>query len=199
MSSLSRERRALLIVDMQEGLFNGPDKPHDAPRVLANISRLIAHARNARAPVFAARHVGPPGSPIEPGSPLTQLLPALGIDPAIDTVFEKRRPNCFTGTALAQWLSTANVGELVIAGMKTEYCVDATCRAAADMGFHALLVADAHTTMDTPVLPAASIIEHHNRTLSGPFVKLVSTAYCTRAWNPSSTSLPRERLVSRSS
>ena len=45
-------------------------------------------------------------------------------------------------------------------------------------GVQALLVADAHTTMDTPVLIAASIIEHHNRTLSGPFVRLVRTADC---------------------
>lgn len=179
MASLSRERRALLIIDMQEGLFNGPEKPHEGPRILANISELIARARTAGAPVFAARHVGPPGSPIEPGSALTQLLPALAIDQAIDTVFDKQRPSCFSGTRLAQWLADAEARELVIAGMKTEYCVDTTCRAAADLGFQPLLVADAHTTMDTPVLSAASIIEHHNRTLSGPFVKLVHTADCT--------------------
>lgn len=175
---MPRLARALLVIDMQEGLFNGPKTPFDGLRVLANIAELIARARKARAPVFAARHVGPPGSPIEPGSPLTQLLPALAIDPDIDCVFEKRRPSCFAGTDFAQQLAYANVGELVIAGMQTEYCVDSTCRAAGDLGFQALLVADAHTTMDTPVLSAASIIEHHNRTLSGPFVKLVSTADC---------------------
>ncbi|MCX5542781.1 isochorismatase family protein [Paraburkholderia sp. CNPSo 3076] len=71
MPSLARERRALLIIDMQEGLFNGPNSPFEGQRVLANIKQLIAEARKARAPVFAARHVGPPGSPIEPGSPLT--------------------------------------------------------------------------------------------------------------------------------
>ena len=170
--------RALLVIDMQEGLFNGPHAPFDGQRVLANIVQLIAKARESRAPIFAARHVGPPGSPIEPDSPLTHLLPALAIDPAIDNVFEKRRPSCFSGTGLAQRLASANVRELVIAGMQTEYCVDSTCRAAGDLGFKALLVADAHTTMDTPVLRAASIIEHHNRTLSGPFVKFVSTADC---------------------
>ena len=67
---------ALLVIDMQEGLFNGPNKPFDGQRVLANIAGLIAKARKARAPIFAARHVGPPGSLIEPGSPLTHLLPS---------------------------------------------------------------------------------------------------------------------------
>jgi nicotinamidase-related amidase len=179
MASSSRQRRALLVIDMQEGLFNGPEKPYEGTRILANINRLIDAAHKAGSPVFAARHVGPPGSPIEAGSPLTQLLPALAIDPAADTVFDKRRPNCFAGTGLAQWLAQAQVGEIVIAGMKTEYCVDATCRAAIDLGFQALLAADAHTSMDTPVLRASSIIEHHNRTLSGPFVTLLNTADCS--------------------
>jgi nicotinamidase-related amidase len=178
MSALSGKRRALLVIDMQEGLFNGPEKPYEGQRILDNINQLIAQARNAGAPVFAARHVGPPGSPIEPGSTLTQLLQQLAIDPALDTVFDKRRPNSFIGTGLAERLADANVGEIVIAGMKTEYCVDATCRAAADLGFPALLAADAHTSMDTPALPAASIIAHHNLTLNGPFVRLVNTADC---------------------
>lgn len=170
--------RALLIIDMQMGLFHGPEKPYDGERVLTNINTLIDRAHQAQAPVFAARHTGPAGSPIEPGSPLTQLLPALHLDNARDRVFDKTRPSCFVGTPLAQWLREANVNELVIVGMKTEFCVDTTCRAAAELGFTPLLVADAHTTMDTPVLSAEAIIAHHNRTLGGPFVKLLSTDDC---------------------
>ncbi|HVW51940.1 MAG TPA: cysteine hydrolase family protein [Trinickia sp.] len=172
------QRRALLIVDMQVGLFNSPETPHHGAQVLANINELIGKARRVGAPILAARHTGPLGSPIEPGSPLTQLLPDLAIDAMADTVFDKRRPNCFLGTELADALRAASVDELVIVGMKTEYCIDATCRAAADLGFQPVLVADAHTSMDTPVLSAQRIIDHHNRTLNGPFVRLVSTAEC---------------------
>ncbi|AJG22699.1 Isochorismatase [Cupriavidus basilensis] len=100
------------------------------------------------------------------------------MDAVADTVFDKTRPSCFAGTGLAGWLSDAGVAELVIVGMKTEYCVDTTCRAAAALGFRPVLVADGHTCMDTPVLPAQAIIAHHNRTLSGPFVKLVNAADC---------------------
>lgn len=64
---------------------------------------------------------------------------------------------------------------LVIVGMKTEYCVDTTCRAAADLGFEVVLVSDAHSTTDSAVLNATQIIAHHNATLAGPFVKLMTT------------------------
>ncbi|MEM5328741.1 cysteine hydrolase family protein [Paraburkholderia sp. JHI2823] len=178
MRSPKPQRRALLIVDMQVGLFNGPETPHDGAQVLANINELIGKARRVGAPIFVARHTGPKSSPIEPGSPLTQLLPDLAVDAMADTVFDKTRPNCFLGTGLADSLRAASVDELVIVGMKTEYCIDATCRAAADLGLRPVLVADAHTSMDTPVLSAQSIIDHHNWTLNGPFVRLVSTAEC---------------------
>ena len=170
------KRPALLIIDMQVGLFNSPDNPYGRDRVLANINQLIQKAREAGAPIFAARHTGPLGSPIEPGSPLWQLLPDLKVDADADTVFDKTKSSCFLGTGLAERLAEAGVNELVIVGMKTQYCIDTTCRVAAELGFEPVLVADGHTCMDTPALPAKAIIEHHNATLNGPFVKLRNTA-----------------------
>ncbi|AOR70258.1 isochorismatase [Burkholderia stabilis] len=178
MSEAPSPKRALLVVDMQVGLFHGPDRPHDGDRVLANINRLIGRAHEAGAPVFAVRHTGPAGSPIAPDSPLTTLLPELAIDATRDTVFTKTRSSCFAGTQLAEWLRAAGIGEIVVAGMKTQYCIDTTCRAAADLGFRVALVADAHTCMDTPALPAERIVAHHNATLDGPFATLTTTDTC---------------------
>jgi len=146
--------------------------------VLANIQQLIRQARQQHVPIYAVRHTGPAGSPIAPGAPLAALLPELAIDTARDIVFDKTRPSCFAGTRLAEWLHAAGIGEIVIAGMKTQYCVDTACRAAADLGFRAVLVADAHTCMDTPALPAERIIAHHNATLGGPFAMLTTTEAC---------------------
>lgn len=178
MSERHSPRRALLVIDMQRGMFGGPVAPYEGGRIIDNINHLIARARDAGAPIFAARHTGPKGSPIEPGSPLSQLLPELAVNAATDTVFDKTRPNCFHGTGLQAWLAEAGIGELVIAGMKTEYCIDTTCRAAADLGIRPILIADAHTSMDSAVLSAKAIIEHHNLTLSGPFATLLNAADC---------------------
>ncbi|ROL69319.1 cysteine hydrolase [Pseudomonas chlororaphis] len=176
MPSALIRRPALLIVDMQVGLFNGPDKPYQRERVLDNINQLIRRAHQAGAPIFAMRHTGPEGSPIAAGSPLWQLLPTLELDEQQDVLLNKARPSCFAGTDLAERLHAAQVNELVIVGMKTQYCIDSTCRASGDLGFAAVLVEDAHTCMDTPVLGAKGIIAHHNATLNGPFVRLAKTA-----------------------
>lgn len=126
---------ALLIIDMQVGLFHGPEKPYQGERILANIRRLVVQARTNQVPIFAVRHTGPQGSPIAAGSPFWQLLPALELDADIDTLFDKFRPNAFHGTDLARQLQSARVEELYVVGMKSQFCIDSTCRSAADLGF----------------------------------------------------------------
>ncbi|MBG0520772.1 cysteine hydrolase [Enterobacter cloacae] len=166
---------ALLIIDMQQGLFRGPASPCSADTVLNNICLLIARARQAQVPIFFASHIGPDNTPFSEQSPLTQLIPELDVNNEVDTVFTKRYPSCFRDTGLQVLLNQRGVKQLVIAGMKTEFCVDTTCRAAPESGFATVLISDAHTTMDNDVLSATDIIAHHNKTLAGPFVTL-STA-----------------------
>ena len=167
---------ALLIIDMQTGLYDGPEKPFERERVLATINLLILRARLSGAPIFVAHHTGPAGSPIEAGSPLWQLCHGLEVDESRDHLFNKTRPSCFLGTNLEAQLKAAQVNELVIVGMKTQFCLDTTCRVAVELGFAVVLPEDGHTCMDTPALKAEAIIEHHNATLAGAFVKRARAA-----------------------
>ncbi len=167
---------ALLIIDMQTGLYDGPEKPFERERVLATLNLLIQRARHAGAPIFFARHTGPAGSPIAAGSPLWQLWHELEVDESRDHLFNKTRPSCFLGTNLEQQLRAAQVKDLVIAGMKTQFCIDTTCRVAVELGFSVVLPEDGRTCMDTPALKAEAIIEHHNATLAGAFVKRTCAA-----------------------
>ncbi|AZE83745.1 Isochorismatase [Pseudomonas orientalis] len=167
---------ALLIIDMQTGLYDGPDRPFERERLLTNINQLARRARRVNVPVFFARHTGPAGSPIEAGSPAWQLWHELDVDETRDQLFNKTRPSCFLGTGLAQQLVAAQVDELVIVGMKTQFCIDTTCRVAVELGFSVVLPEDGHTCMDTPALSARAIIDHHNATLAGAFVRRVKLA-----------------------
>jgi len=167
---------ALLIIDMQTGLYDGPDKPFERERVLGTINSLIGRAREAGAPILVARHTGPAGSPIAAGSPNWQLWQGLQVDETHDHLFDKTRPSCFLGTDLARRLRALEVNRLVIVGMKTQYCIDTTCRVAVELGFSVVVPEDAHTCMDTPALKAEAIIAHHNATLAGAFGLSVKAA-----------------------
>ncbi|MEG0969323.1 MAG: isochorismatase family protein, partial [Pseudomonas sp.] len=87
-------------------------------RILANIQRLIAQARQNQVPIFAVRHTGPQGSPIAAGSPFWQLLPELELNAATAHLIDKSRPNAFHGTDLAQQLQSRKIENLYFVGMK---------------------------------------------------------------------------------
>lgn len=59
-----------------------------------------------------------------------------------------------------------------IAGMQTDYCINATSRRAADLGYRPILAADAHTTFDEGDQTAEEIIARHNRDLADASVDL---------------------------
>jgi len=152
---------ALLVIDMQVGLVEGAYQKHD---VVARLADLVEEARATETSVVFIQHEEEDYPQMRPGAPEWQfhhaLAPAAG-----ELVIHKRASDAFYRTSLRQELAARGVRHLVITGMQTELCVDATCRRAISEGFNVTLVADGHTTEDTAILSAAQIIAHHNLTL----------------------------------
>jgi nicotinamidase-related amidase len=164
---------ALIIIDVQRGMFAFPEmQPHDGKGTVARIANLLAAARATSAPVFFVQHAGEAGHPLEPGSAGFHFHQALS-PLAGELVTVKQHCNAFQETELEAALRNAGIGRIVVTGMQTNYCVDTFVRAAKERGFALRLVADGHTTFDTPVLSAAQVIAHHNHTLEGSFAELV--------------------------
>lgn len=87
----------------------------------------------------------------------------------LSVVFEKRPPNAFEMTDFPDSLRDCGAYRVVTTGMKTQYCVHSTCRAACGLSFDAVMIADDHTCSGTPVMKAEDIVVRHNATLDGPF------------------------------
>lgn len=166
---------ALLVIDMQRGLFDQVQPPHEGDAVLGRIADLLRRARDAGVPVLHVRHDGGAGDPLERGTAGWEIHPAV---PPRDgePVIDKDRCSAFDRTDLHARLAALEVDRLVVAGMQTEFCIDTNCRAAHALGYAVILVSDAHTTFDTPSLTAAQVIEHHTRILHwGGFVEPVTS------------------------
>ena len=90
------------------------------------------------------RHVwdAPDAEFMRPGTQGIEIHPAVA--PAEgELVLEKENPNSFLDTGLEQELRERGTEQLVVAGMMSSMCVDATVRAAADLGFSPTVVHDA--------------------------------------------------------
>ena len=89
-----------------------------------------------------------------------------------DAVIQKCHSDAFQDTNLQHELKSQGIERLIITGIQTEYCVDATCRRAYSLGYDLTLVKDAHSTWDMDYLTAPQIIAHHNQVLGGWFATL---------------------------
>ncbi|WP_027820145.1 cysteine hydrolase family protein [Paraburkholderia bannensis] len=168
---------ALLVIDFQKGLVATDPLPGDAAAISANVSQLTQRARAAKVPVVFVQHED---AELVPGSNPWKVADAAHAQ-ASDYFVSKRTPDSFLNTALGAILAEHAIQHVVICGYATEFCVDTTTRRAAANGLTVTLAADAHTTHDKPHATAASIREHHNRTLSsmrsfGPRIHAVLTA-----------------------
>ncbi len=161
---------ALMVIDVQQGMF-GSEQPHDGEAVVQRISGLIARARAARVPIFYVQHDGGSGDELDRNGPGFAFRSELTPQPG-DSITIKHQCSAFKDTNLDDKLRAAGINELVICGMQTEYCIDTTVRAAADRGYRVTVVCDAHTTFDSAILPAPTIIAHTHHIWNGRFARL---------------------------
>lgn len=166
--------QALLVLDIMNAIFELPVPLHDPDGFVERVCGLLDRARARRVPVLHFRQIGPDGSLFAPGGRAREYDPRVA--PLSDEIsFDKREPDMFVGTSLADLLAERRVDEVVICGFASEACVDTTVRSAWAKGFRVVLAAGAHTTTGNAVLSAEQIVKHHEIVLAR-FARVVPAA-----------------------
>lgn len=156
-------QRATIVVDLQnEYLPTGKLPLTGLDVALDNAARIIAAARAKGERVIHVRHESaqPGAAAFAPATDAVQIVPAVApVDG--EPVIVKHYPNSFRDTGLKQLLDAEGVKELVVIGAMSHMCVEATTRAAADLGYPVTVVHDACATMPlefgSTKVPAAQV------------------------------------------
>ena len=151
--------KALLIVDMQVGLFEGSPPRYDADGIIQRINQVARTVRSTGNIVVFIQHED--NDSFEKGTKGWEILPTVERENS-DLLVYKQACDSFYQTELADILEKHGVQQLIVAGCATDFCVDTTIRAAASRDYEVVVVRDGHTTRDRPHLDAKSIIDHHN-------------------------------------
>lgn len=146
-------KQALIIIDVQKDYFKGGRMELSGAREAAdNAGRVLDHFRAKKLPVIHVQHIAadPAAGFFLPGTAGIEIdervKPAAG-----EKLITKHYPNSFRETDLLNYLRSNNIKELVITGMMTHVCVDATVKAAKDYGIDCIVIADATATKDLEV------------------------------------------------
>ncbi|GAB2540896.1 cysteine hydrolase family protein [Rhodanobacter koreensis] len=150
----------LAVVDVQVGVMQDA---WDAPRVIANVSRVVERARAAGVPVVWVQHSN---DELPEGTPQWALVPEL-TPAAEEAIIHKRFNSSFEQTRFDDELAKLGATHVILAGAETNWCIRATAYGALDRGYDLTLVKDAHTAKaihldDGTSLEAADIVKELN-------------------------------------
>lgn len=168
---VERKDTALIIIDVQYFYFPGGALPLNNPGETAeNIKKVLTKFRSVGKQVVHIRHNS------KKGGEIYKLLAPL----KNEKVISKNFANSFKDTDLLSYLRENGISRLVVTGMQTHMCVEATVRAASDYGFKCIVISDGCTTRDLKfngkVTRAGDVQNSTLSTLSGTYAEITDTA-----------------------
>jgi nicotinamidase-related amidase len=147
-------KQALIIIDIQNDYFeNGALELVNPIEASLNAGKVLEHFRANNLPIAHIQHISanPEALPVfvegTNGVKIHEnVKPLEG-----ENVFQKFYPNSFRDTGLLDYLKENDVTELVITGMMTHMCIDATTRAGFDFGYTCTVIGDACASRDLEI------------------------------------------------
>jgi nicotinamidase-related amidase len=203
---------ALLLVDLQNdfvaagGLVNRRGEGRDAALrgVVANTADVIRRAREVGAPLVYLRYIRTADHRFESPASLrwmvlkrgyatdrvsavegtwgAEIVDALAPRP-VDTVIDKRRPSGFFGTGLDQALRTRGIRTVILAGVSTHGCVEATARDAELHDYYVVLLEDC-------VGAYSEALHHAAMTVMASRYEVAGSGAVTEAWSRAPAAQP---------
>ena len=172
---------ALLLIDLQNDYFPGGRMELEGSlAAVAKAAQALDAFRRRGLPIVHVRHlsVRPGATFFLPGTPGAEIHASVAPQ-ADEPVVEKNFPNSFRATDLKERLDGAGVRHLVVAGMMTHMCVDASVRQANDLGFRVTLLADACATraqrFGDESVPARQVHLAFLAALNGAYARVAAT------------------------
>jgi nicotinamidase-related amidase len=170
--------KCLVMVDWQNDYFPGGKMELVGIEDIAENARiLLTEFRKKKLTVIYIQHIsrapnaffflqGTDGAKIN-----DRVIPREG-----EAVVVKNYPNSFRDTSLLEILKNGHIDDLVICGAMSHMCIDATTRAAFDLGFNCVVAEDACATRDllfnTKIIKASEVHASFMAALSSPYAKV---------------------------
>ncbi|SEN87248.1 Nicotinamidase-related amidase [Paenisporosarcina quisquiliarum] len=173
---------ALIIVDIQNDYFpKGNMELSNPEKAAANAAKVLDWFRkNNKENIFHIQHIAADpalGFFISDtvGAEIHETVQPL----ENESIIIKHFPNSFLKTELEIKLKEKGITKVVVVGMMTHMCIDATVRAAVDLGYETTLIEDACATRDLSyegkVVPADQVHYAFVGALNGMYCDVTST------------------------
>ncbi len=152
---------ALVIIDMQKGIFATKTVKFDSDGVISRINFLSKKCRSSHCPVIFIQQDSSLWNRFIPNTTEWEILSELDVEED-DIAINKKTNDAFYQSELNVVLNDLNIMNLIIVGFATEFCVNATVQSALGADFNVTVIKDGHTTTDKEHMDAQTMIKHYN-------------------------------------
>lgn len=150
----------LLVVDTQRGDFD--ERLYAFEQVRTNIHTLIDKARANQVEIAYVRHDDGPGTELAYGEENYEIYDEFA-PVGEERIFDKNVNSAFHKmTGLTEYLNGKGEKDIMMVGVATDYCMDATVKSGFEQGFRVIIPAYANTTYDNPYFSGETAYRYFN-------------------------------------
>lgn len=163
-------KSCLLIIDMQNGVFQLKNKVFDEEILKINTSLCINKAITKGMNIIFTQHENK--TSFKKDSENWKLIDFVQTALKDSYVLHKKHPGIFKNTELLKYLQQNGIKDLYIAGLVSNGCVRAACLDSNSNGFNVFLILDCHSTV---YKNAGRIITEVNNEMEAAGISLITT------------------------
>ena len=147
----------LLVIDIQKGITD--NRLYNFESFIDNTRRIIKAARDNQIEVIYVQHDDGPGTGFSVGDDefeiASQVAPMEG-----ERVFIKDVNSCFGNKELVEYIKDEDT--LIIVGLQTNFCIDASVKSAFDRGYKVIVPKGANSTFDNDYMTGEVTYKYYN-------------------------------------
>ena len=149
----------LLVVDMQKGIVD--ENLYDYENFMDRTVRLIDAARKNDVEVIFVQHDAGEGTGLSVGDEDFELIGEVGRREG-EKVFVKKINSCFGNRDFRDYMEKQSDKRLMIVGLQTNYCIDATVKSAFERGFDVIIPEGTNSTFDNDYMTGETTVRYYN-------------------------------------
>ncbi len=149
----------LLVIDIQKGITD--NRLYNFDSFLRETKRIISAARANNVEIIYVQHDDGPGTGFSTGDRDFEIAEQVAPEDT-DKIYVKNINSCFGNKALARYLQEKEDKTLIIVGLQTNYCIDASVKSAFERGFKVVIPQGTNSTFDNDYMDAETTYRYYN-------------------------------------
>ena len=149
----------LIVIDVQKGITD--ERLYNFDGFIRNVTNIIDAARKNNVEVIYVQHDDGPGTGFSFGDKDFEIADQVA-PKENEKIFIKTINSCFGNNDLANYLRESKEKDLMIVGLQTNFCVDASVKSACERGYKVIVPKGTNSTFDNDYMDRETTYKYYN-------------------------------------